>query len=142
MDSYNRVLGGLDGVWQGDLGAGSEHLLGALFVLMHYGAEIEARRGAEERHSDVLLRKRKEISRAVGTSSVDEQMYTLGKKEQIRAEFFRKAGASSAQLPGPQVPAATALNTTTLPPPPPPPAASYPSTFPPIPTSTTAQFPT
>jgi hypothetical protein len=49
MDSYNRVLGGLDRVWQGDPEMGTQHLLDALFVLMHYGAEIEARRRAEER---------------------------------------------------------------------------------------------
>jgi hypothetical protein len=58
MDSYNRVLGGLDGMWQGDLDVAAQHFLDALFVLMHYGAEVEARRRAEERHTDILLTKR------------------------------------------------------------------------------------
>jgi hypothetical protein len=142
MDSYNRVLGGLDGIWQGDPEAGTQHLLDALFVLMHYGAEIEAKRRAEERHSDVLLRRRKEVSRAIGTSFIDEQMFALAKKEQIRAEFFRKAGSSSTPLPGPQGSAATLLNTATLQPTLPQPTTPYPSTFPPIPSTTTTPLPT
>jgi hypothetical protein len=103
MDSYNRVLGGLDGMWQGGLDIAAQHFLDALFVLMHYRTEVEARRRAEERHTDILLRKRKEMSRAVGSSSIEEQMFALGKKEQIKNEFFRKAGSGGAQLPGPQL---------------------------------------
>jgi hypothetical protein len=65
MNSYNIVLGGLDGLLQGVLEASAQHLLDALFVLMHYGAEIKVTRRAEERHKDVLLRKRREVVAAV-----------------------------------------------------------------------------
>jgi hypothetical protein len=141
MDSYNRILGSLDGIWQGDLDAAVQNLLDGLFVLIHYGTEVEAKRRAEERHTDILLRKRREVSRAVGTSSIEEQMIALAKKERSRNEFFQKGGSGGSQLPGPQFTAPQVLVATTASPwltqiP-----SVYPTTFPPIPSPATAQPP-
>jgi hypothetical protein len=91
--------------------------------------------------SFLLLRKRKEVARAMGTSSVDEQTFALAKREQNKAEFFRKAGASGASPAGPQFASAKIPGTAATLSLPAQPSTPYPSTFPPIPTQTTTQFP-
>jgi hypothetical protein len=50
MDSCNRVLGSLDGVWNGDPDAAVPHLLDTLFVLAHYASHGHP---AEEKEGDV-----------------------------------------------------------------------------------------
>jgi hypothetical protein len=87
MDQSNRIAGGLDALGAGDIEGGLAHFYDAYHVSTHTAADIEARRKAEDRKSDVLLRKRAALSQSGG---VDGLMYALGKSELAQREFFRK----------------------------------------------------
>jgi hypothetical protein len=78
---------------------------------------------------------------ALGGSSIDDTMFTLAKREQGRAEFFRKAGAGGVLPPGPQTSTGQALGTSFASLPAFSTQTSYTPTFSPIPSPTTQTLP-
>jgi hypothetical protein len=90
MNNANRASGAIDAFGAGDADAGLAHLFDVYHVNAHMAAEMEARRKAEDKKTDVLLKKRAAISQAAG---VDGVMYALGKSEQAQREFLRKGEA-------------------------------------------------
>ena len=93
----NRILGGLEAMFAGDMVAAVPHLLDAYFAITNFGAEVEARRWASAKNSDALLRRRRAVETRTATSSVADAMYGFAKSDSVRENFFRTGGSGVRQ---------------------------------------------
>ena len=97
----NRLLGAMEAILMGDLMAGLAHILDAYFHLTHVGAETDARRKAVAKGNNSLLKERDSIQSGAASSSSEEVMLSLAKRNQAQDSFFRTAGSATQTQPTP-----------------------------------------